>query len=153
MINKRYIPDLPEQNALSEANFLRLERLLGDMSKSHYAFQWGGEKGQRPVRVRIDVQERFKFTTTLTLCKDNPALPEPLNQVQLTLRMYHDARMAEVVTWAKGKQMSGVYPYPNEQMYQIDEKAQANQYLGEWLAHLMQHGVTEERWQPASPEQ
>ncbi len=146
-MNRRYVPDLPEQNALCEANYLRLEKLLGGLQESHYGFRWEGHHHE-PVQVRVEIIERFKFTTTLNLIKQNPSLPKPMDRVQLTIRMYHDARMAEVVTWDSGRQLSGVYPYPNDQMYQIDEKAQANVYLGEWLAHLLRHGVAEREWNP-----
>lgn len=145
---KRYVPDLPEQNALSEANFLRLEKLLGDLDQPHYRFHWYGT-ADTCVHMEVSIVERFKFTSTLTLTKTNPALPHPMQDVQLTIRMYHDARMAEVVSWDNGRQLSGVYPYPNERMYQIDEKAQANLYLGEWLAHLLRHGVAEAAWSPS----
>lgn len=144
---RRYVPDLSEQNALCEANFLRLEKLLGNLDHSRYRFHWYG-RDETPVRMRVEVVERFKFTSTLNLIKRNPALPEPMDQFQLTIRMYHDARMAEVVTWQNGRQLSGVYPYPNERMYQIDEKAQANVFLGEWLGHLLRHGLAEPAWTP-----
>lgn len=144
---KRYIPDLSEQNAVCEANYLRLEKLLGDMERSSYCYQWSGH-GEQKVQMTAEIIERFKFTTTLSLVKQNRSLPKPMDQFQLTIRMYHDARMAEVVTWHSGKQFSGVYPYPNDKMYQIDEKAQANLYLGEWLAHLMQHGQSRREWSP-----
>ncbi|WP_189613589.1 DUF1249 domain-containing protein [Saccharospirillum salsuginis] len=147
-MNRRYVPDLPEQNALSEANFLRLEKLLGGLKNSHYDFQWFGRNNE-PVQVHAEIIERFKFTSTVNLIKQNSALPKPMDRVQLTIRMYHDARMAEVVTWDSGRQLSGVYPYPNDRMYQIDEKAQANVFLGEWLAHLLRHGVAEREWTPS----
>lgn len=144
---KRYVPDLPEQNALSEANFLRLEKLLGDMDLPHYRFHWYDLESR--VQMEVAVIERFKFTSTLVLTKSNPALPGPMRNVQLTIRMYHDARMAEVVSWENSRQLSGVYPYPNERMYQVDEKAQANLYLSEWLTHLLRHGVAEAVWSPS----
>ncbi|MHA7879764.1 MAG: DUF1249 domain-containing protein [Saccharospirillum sp.] len=145
---RRYIPDLAEQNALNEANYLRLEKLLGDGLAPRYDYYWTSPNGTE-VEVCIEVVERFKFTTTLNISKQNPDLPEPMRDVALTLRLYHDARMAEVVTWTQGRQLSGVYTYPNEQMYHIDEKAQANVYLSEWLAHLQRHGITRQAWVPA----
>jgi uncharacterized protein YqiB (DUF1249 family) len=32
------------------------------------------------------------------------------------------------------------YQYPNASMYQRDEKAQQNRYLGEWLSLCLSHG-------------
>ena len=36
----------------------------------------------------------------------------------------------------------GVYPYPNEQMLQPDEKYQLNHFLGEWLGYCQRHGLS-----------
>jgi uncharacterized protein YqiB (DUF1249 family) len=54
-----------------------------------------------------------------------------------------------VVTLEQGQQLAGVYRYPNDQMYQIDEKAQANHYLAEWLSHLLNHGMSKQTWTPS----
>ena len=32
------------------------------------------------------------------------------------------------------------YEYPNRHMYQSDEKAQFNVFLGEWLSHCLDRG-------------
>jgi len=144
---KRYIPDIAKHGSLCEANYVRLQRLLQDFSKASYEFSWL-DKHQNRIDVDITVSERFKYTTTLQLVKTLHTVPEPMNSVELTVRMYSDARMAEVVTLSQGKQLSGVYRYPNDQMYQIDEKEQANHYLAEWLSHLLTHGAIRENWVP-----
>lgn len=151
MAIKRYIPDIAKHAALCEANFVRFQRLLKDMSENRYQFSWT-DNHQNQVDVDIDVVERFKYTTTLSLTKQLHNLPEPINRVSLTVRLYADARMAEVVTLEQGSQLAGVYRYPNDQMYQIDEKEQANHYLAEWLSHLLNHGVTQVEWKPEAPE-
>lgn len=145
---KRYLPDLAKHAALCEANFVRLERLLQDMSKSHYQFCWFDGHDNR-IDVEIEIVERFKYTTTLQLTKTLHNVPAPMDSVELTVRLYADARMAEVVTLSQGKQLAGIYRYPNDQMYQIDEKEQANHYLAEWLSHLLAHGTVPNSWQPS----
>lgn len=145
---KRYIPDISKQAALCEANYVRLQRLLQDSDGSHFEFSWQDHHNNQ-IDVDIDVVERFKYTTTLQLSKTLHRVPAPINTVELTVRCYSDARMAEVVTLSQGKQLAGVYRYPNDHMYQIDEKEQANHYLGEWLSHLLSHGTTRMEWSPA----
>ena len=54
--------------------------------------------------------------------------------------MYHDARMAEVVSAEHARRLRSIYPYPNEAMHQPDEKAQLNLFLGEWLSHCLACG-------------
>lgn len=53
----------------------------------------------------------------------------------LEVQVYHDARMAEVVSAEHTRRLRSIYPYPNEAMHQPDEKAQLNLFLGEWLSH------------------
>ena len=144
---KRYIPDIAKQAALCEANYVRLQRLLQDFGGSHFEFSWQDHHDNQ-IDVDIDIVERFKYTTTVQLTKRLHQMPNPINKVELTVRCYSDARMAEVVTLTQGKQLAGVYRYPNDQMYQIDEKEQANHYLGEWLSHLLSHGTSRSNWSP-----
>jgi uncharacterized protein YqiB (DUF1249 family) len=146
---KKYIPDISKHAALCEANFVRLERLLQDMSQNSYQFSWH-DPHHNQIDVEVDIVERFKYTTTLQLTKTLHTVPEPLNNVELTVRLYSDARMAEVVTLSQGSQLAGVYRYPNDMMYQIDEKEQANHYLAQWLSHLLAHGSIRKNWSPTN---
>lgn len=54
---------------------------------------------------------------------------------KMMIRLYHDARMAEVISSQDVKQIKPRYSYPNNDMHQQDEKQQTNQFLNEWL-HL-----------------
>jgi uncharacterized protein YqiB (DUF1249 family) len=145
---KRYLPDITKHAALCEANFVRLERLLQGMEEPFYQFSWH-DPHHNQIDVDVAIVERFKYTTTLQLTKKLHNVPEPLNSVELTVRLYSDARMAEVVTLSQGKQLAGIYRYPNDMMYQIDEKEQANHYLAEWLSHLLANGSVRKNWAPS----
>ncbi|WP_121345194.1 DUF1249 domain-containing protein, partial [Pseudomonas aeruginosa] len=65
-----------------------------------------------------------------------PWLPAP----RLEVRVYHDARMAEVIGAEQARRLMAIYPYPNQAMHQPDEKNQLNLFLGEWLAHCLACG-------------
>ncbi|MEJ2043290.1 MAG: DUF1249 domain-containing protein [Reinekea sp.] len=144
---KRYIPDISKHAALCEANYVRLQRLLHNATDSEFQFCWNDRHGNQ-IDVDIQIVERFKYTTTIQLIKTLHSVPAPMNCVELTVRIYSDARMAEVVTLSQGKQLAGVYRYPNDKMYQIDEKKQANHYLAEWLSHLLNYGSIRQNWKP-----
>ena len=60
---------------------------------------------------------------------------------QLTVRVYHDAQLAEVVEFAPFRRAQPRYDYPNPRMHQPNEKSQWNHFLGEWLSHCLQHGI------------
>ncbi|KPY06857.1 Uncharacterized protein ALO57_02637 [Pseudomonas coronafaciens pv. oryzae] len=58
----------------------------------------------------------------------------------LDVQVYHIARMAEVIGAEHARRFRGIYPYPNADMHQPDEKAQLNLFLGEWLSHCLACG-------------
>ncbi len=59
---------------------------------------------------------------------------------KITVCMYHDANMAEVIAWKNHKRLRARYEYPNKHMYQQDEKAQLNKFLGDWLMLCQKKG-------------
>jgi hypothetical protein len=123
-----------------DANYHRLMRLMPDMDHSdcrEFHISWRNHLAV----VRLCVDERFKYTTTLCVMQEFGNISW-LQMPTLVVRLYHDARMAEVICRKKRRQLRGRYPYPNEQMHHPDEKAQLNQYLGEWLSHCLAHGHT-----------
>ncbi len=95
--------------------------------------------GGGDARVHFEVTEVFKFTTTLQISL-HAVVPHLLNDTKLVVRMYHDARMAEVVQSTSGGQFKGKYAYPNRRMYHSDEKVQLNHYLGECLNQCVRFG-------------
>lgn len=59
---------------------------------------------------------------------------------RMTIRLYHDARMAEVISTQDIQQVKPRYDYPNQHMHQQDEKQQINEFLHEWLQLCLQLG-------------
>ncbi|MNF81102.1 putative dehydrogenase [compost metagenome] len=88
--------------------------------------------------LTLEVLRACPYTTTLRVRQEHslPWLPVP----QLEVQVYHDARMAEVVSAEHARRFRGIYPYPNALMHQPDEKAQLNVFLGEWLSHCLACG-------------
>ncbi len=86
----------------------------------------------------LAVTECCPYTTTLRISQEHclPWLPVPSMEV----RVYHDARMAEVVGAQNARRFRSIYAYPNAAMHQPDEKAQLNLFLGEWLSHCLACG-------------
>ena len=124
--------------AVCDANYLRLLKLFPDM-RENAGHEFEVSPGGHAVRVRLHVLERGAFTTLLGLTHVVPddAAPDPTFKV----RVYHDARSAEVVEYQQQKRFAAVYDYPNAHMRQRDEKAQVNLFLGEVLAHCLRFGV------------
>lgn len=138
-MKRKYVPDLTRQMAVCEANYARLLKLmpdLDDVDNRDFVVRASGHE----MQVRIEVVERFTYTTTLQVSQQHLHRSDWLEAPALVVRLYHDALMAEVICMKRRRQLSGVYPYPNREMHQPDEKVQLNDYLGEWLSHCLTFG-------------
>lgn len=143
---ERYKVDLPLQMAECEANYVRLTKLLANRQLDSSVNQplelrFMIARGQQDWLHVLRIIERSPYTTTLELSRT--AIGESSNWLalpKLTLRMYHDAKLAEVLAWEGHKRLRPRYEYPNQSMYQSDEKYQLNRFLGEWLTLCLEHG-------------
>lgn len=135
----KYVPDLRGLIHDCEANYLRLLRLLPTMDENNewcFAVELPSDKLSEVV---ISVVERSRYTTTIILSQASHVgdwVPEPT----ITVRLYHDARMAEVLSYQKNHRICQSYEYPNAKMYHRNEKAQLNTFLGEWLDSCLKSG-------------
>lgn len=135
---ERYKVDLPLQMAECETNYARLNKLLVDRSQNE--FRLIVARGGQQWLHMLKVLERSPYTTTLELSRASIGVSsEWLAMPKLTLRMYHDAKLAEVLAWEGHKRLRPRYEYPNRSMYQSDEKYQLNRFLGEWLNLCLEH--------------
>ena len=138
-VRARYVPDLKGFMGDCEANYLRFLQLLPAL---HQSDEWlfGAEGPDRELsRVRLQVIERSRYTTTLILSQEFNYpnwIPQPL----VTVRLYHDARMAEVLSAQNSPRLRQNYDYPNRRMFHPDEKSQVNAVLGEWLLQCLASG-------------
>lgn len=134
-----YKVDLRLQMAECEANYLRLQKLVAGLEQNEYRFMV--RRGQQEWLELLHIIERSPYTTTLRL-KRVAIMPvaQWLHMPSLTVRMYHDAKLAEVLAWEGHKRLRPRYDYPNQAMYQSDEKLQINQFLGECLNLCLSHG-------------
>ena len=139
LLRERYRVDLIELQAACEANYARLMRLLPSMREATTLRRVALSQGERQLAVlALEVVERCPYTTTVQVRQESVSPWLPLTQLEV--RVYHDARMAEVTAVQRARRFLGVYPYPNLAMYQPDEKAQLNVFLGEWLSHCLACG-------------
>jgi uncharacterized protein YqiB (DUF1249 family) len=138
--SKNYTPNLSKLISDCEINYHRLMRLLPELDdQEEWLFGVDADAEQQLKQVSIRVVERSKYTTTVAVAQEsliNEWVPKPI----LTVRLYHDANMAEVLSFQRNRSIRQTYPYPNEKMYQPDEKAQMNTFLGEWLEFCLRSG-------------
>ena len=89
--------------------------------------------------LNIHVIERCRYTTCIRFTVNSSYQPKWMPETGIDIRLYHDANLAEVVDNG-GNAMQPVYPYPNPDMIQKDEKQGLNDFLGEWLSFCLKHG-------------
>lgn len=134
----RYHVDLIGLQALCESNYWKLLKLMPSMHEEDHR-RIIVDAGDGTVQALVmRVLERCPYTSTLQLSHERQH--EWVTPPSMEVRLYHDAGLAEVVAAYNRRRFRGVYPYPNEQMLQPDEKFQLNQFLGEWLGYCQRHG-------------
>lgn len=136
-LKKRYIPDLVQMAAVCEANYIRLLKLLPNDQKKH---SFSVNAGNKSVTVSLTITEEHPYTTMLDV-QQQGLQNQWLQPQSMQVRMYHDANMAEVLSYQQHAQIKGSYTYPNQQMHSPDEKLQLNLFLAQWLGHCLEHGI------------
>ncbi len=142
MSRNGYNIDLTGHMAECDANYVRLLKLMPDLMDLdervlhlHVA--------DKEISLRFRVLERSPYTTLVQLIQHNgfEGLHFDLPSPQMTVRIYHDARSAEVVEYQNEERFRPVYAYPNRHMRQRDEKVQINRFLSEYLSVCLSHGA------------
>lgn len=137
-MRKRYTPDLREIGALCEANYVRLCRLLPSLQTGDercFTVHYGTTSSK--ICLRVDAEHAY---TTQVRIEQQQESSQWLQSPAMHIRLYHDARMAEVLSYQSQRSLEGRYQYPNAQMHLPDEKTQLNRYLAEWLKHCLRYG-------------
>lgn len=152
MKRRRYNIDLGAHIAECEANYARLMRLLPDLPDTDRR-TFRVRLGESEPRVRFEVAQRCPYTTVVHVVQDAHAASGAtrgsevpgLAETRLAIRVYHDAKAAEVIEYQNERGFHAVYEYPNARMRHPDEKAQVNRFLGEFLGVCLEHGVSSEQ--------
>lgn len=121
-----------------EANYARLRQLFPAMDRSdrhHFGLPGGDEQ----IFV-LRVLERSPYTCEVEIARLGSGGSRWLTFPAIKIRLYHDARLAEVVGFNRVRRIKPCYPYPNSDMHQPDEKAQWNHFLAEWLSICIHNG-------------
>ena len=136
---KPHVPDLALPASLGAANYARLLKLTCDRIAGEQVVYSVRNSSQPALRFSVKIEADQKYTTMLKLTHEVVSGPWPGSQ-EMQVRMYHDARMAEVTGFQRRWVRDGRYPYPNPNMLQPDEKTQLNRFLADWLEHCLQFG-------------
>ncbi|CUS48511.1 MAG: hypothetical protein HLUCCO02_00475 [Idiomarinaceae bacterium HL-53] len=137
-MNKRekYIPDLRELHSLAEKNYAGLARIV-PRGNNERVIQVG-EHSQFFLSVKneaaytTDIQIKQSFNT------DNVPLVVP---VEFIARLYHDAKMAEIIDCQGATALTSIRPgKAPKRAQEKDEKRQLSRLLSDWLRLCSQQG-------------
>ncbi|MDO6704894.1 DUF1249 family protein [Photobacterium sp. 1_MG-2023] len=140
MNNRRYTVDLAGIMRLYETNYAKLLPLLpkSEVVGDECAYQVGSHD------YKLRILESTRYTTLIQLqMETDTGLPEYLIPT-FKVRLYHDARVAEVCSIQQISRLKPRYDYPNMRMHQKDEKHQVNRFLGDWLAYCLKNGLSKQ---------
>lgn len=145
-MRKRYQPNLSHFISCCEVNFVKLLKLLpADLSFEELDFNVD------QMRLQITKIESARYTLTLKITKRMLSTLGDVKPCSMVVRLYFDAKMAEVVKYQGDKKIEPVYSYPNKKMLQRNEKQQANEFLGEWLTFYLSQGYFSDKHQAVLP--
>jgi len=123
--------------SLYEANYRRLAMLLSPLSETP-AYACSHVVGDHDLHM--ECLERCPYTTTLRLTywfeEDGEARPDP----DLIVRIYHDARMAEVTSCCEFHQHRVLRPWITPGGEEIRERWTRNQMFYKWLEYCLENG-------------
>jgi len=146
---KKYQPNLVSLMSLCANNyflFLKIQAEQTQLYQQRHFFI------NDHLAYAITVNEVTRYTSLITF--EQKVLEQSVNKPEqptdkillhsfhprMSIRLYHDARMAEVISSQDIHQVKPRYDYPNKHMHQQDEKQQINQFLNEWLHLCLAHG-------------
>ena len=137
---RKYRPKLSTLMNLCDVNYMLLLKLMADKElagQTRYFFI------SDFLSYELTVNEVTKYTTLVTISQNALVLGNHLSQLfnpKMSIRLYHDARMAEVISSQDISQVKPRYDYPNPHMHLPNEKEQINTFLKEWLQLCHQLG-------------
>ena len=112
---QRYEVDLSNHIAVCEMNYRKLLKLLPGLRNgtSQWAFSAGAsvkeEYKSSYFDVNIAVIDTAPYTTTLSIEQEHGVLSTP----KIVVRLYHDADLAEIISWDGHRNWHPQYKYPN----------------------------------------
>ncbi len=131
---------------LHEANFIKLQRVIPSIRSITERLSY---RGKNESTLSVDVLEKSKYTTTFLLLLQQHDQQCWLPALRMKIRIYHDANVAEVLSFQNHHRLHSRYDYPNPQMYHRNEKWQLNSFLGDWLDFCLRNNFTfKDRIQP-----
>lgn len=113
---------------LYEYNYRRLNVLVPALRDAEGVLML---RDDNHMHFSLHIIDQCKYTTMLAL--KHYFGNDHIVDMELNIRVSHDAAVAEVVSCQHHARLEPTYEYPNKKMYHKDEKYQHNRLLADWL--------------------
>jgi uncharacterized protein len=123
--------------SLYESNYIRLAWLVPDLNAIDGP-QISNVVGDCPLHLAVD--ERSRYTTTLRLTYVFDSEDGSLADPDLQIRVYHDARLAEVQSCARWHKHSMLETLRSQLAQQLGDRWLRNVMLNKWLDYCVERG-------------
>ncbi|MBW7930997.1 MAG: DUF1249 domain-containing protein [Gammaproteobacteria bacterium] len=123
--------------SLYESNYLKLAALLGEPSR-----QPGSAVSRTPrdCDLHLSIEEGSRYTRWLRLTYLFAEGTEAVAEPDVAIRLYLDARVAEVASWAGFQRHPRLATLMRWHLGELDRRWARNTALGKWLDFLLDNG-------------
>jgi len=132
---------------LYESNYIKLSQLCSDFEAFPGREPWAAvSRSDMDCDLHLELMLREPYTTTLKLTylfyPDNQeaGAQEPLPDPDLTVRVYHDARLVEAVRGREQHQHHRLRELARAHSRELDWRWRNNMMLNKWLDYLLDMG-------------
>ncbi|MFT7562059.1 MAG: hypothetical protein ACI93R_003993 [Flavobacteriales bacterium] len=142
LLKDRVTLDLVEHLSICEFNYHAFMSILPGLldGREQWHFGVGETVGSKLDYLIVHAQllERSPYTSFIGIDQDvgDNTLPT------MKVRLYHDAKVAEIISWGGHRHWQPLYEYPNPKMYQPDEKQAVNRFVRDWLVFCRKTGFS-----------
>jgi uncharacterized protein YqiB (DUF1249 family) len=123
--------------SLYESNYIRLGWLIPRLDELQGSFV-SHVAGDCPLHLAVEERSRYTTTLRLTYIFDDPA--GPVADPDLQIRVYHDARLAEVQACARWHRHSLLESLRSQLARALGDRWLRNVMLNKWLDYCVERG-------------
>ena len=124
---------------LYERNYLKLVHFF-PIADHESSIVYLMPEGELNKEIKISLKRLSSHTSVMEIYKSKSL--SLLQNTEIEVHIYHDAKMAEVRKFNGKRQFWLRNKYPNKNMLSKDEKFQWNLFLEEFLTHTKTHGFS-----------
>ncbi len=90
----------------------------------------------KDISLAVSILEQCRYTQVVEIKHVFNDASQHLHGLSMKVRIYHDAQLAEVISYQGQSRILSKYSYPNKNMFHRDEKRQVNYLLHDWLGAI-----------------